>query len=102
MSTTQVLEAVMLACFGLSWPLASIRMLRTRRAEGRGVTPTALVLAGYLAGMAAKIGVVCAGGTLPPIFWMYLLNAVSVSANMALQWRFGAHRVDLGLRRAAA
>lgn len=89
MDTAHLLEALMLACFGISWPLAAWRMLRLRRAEGRGLLPTALVLAGYLAGLTAKVCAACGGGTLAPIFWLYLLNATSVSVNLALQWHFG-------------
>lgn len=91
MDTAHLLEVAMLACFGVSWPLAALRMLKSRRAEGRGLLPTSLVLAGYLAGLGAKVCVACGGGGLTPIFWLYLLNACSVSANLALQWHYG-HR----------
>lgn len=87
MPPTPYLEAAMLVCFGLAWPLANLRMLRHRRVEGRGLLPTGLVLAGYMAGIAAKLSA-GGGGGLPPIFWLYLLNAASVSLNMALQWYF--------------
>ncbi len=92
MDTAPLLEAAMLACFGISWPLAAWRMLRLRRAEGRGLLPTSLVLCGYLAGITAKLCVACGGGPLAPVFWLYLLNAGSVSANLALQWHFGHRR----------
>ncbi len=81
-----ILEAAMLVCFGLAWPLANLRMLRTGRAEGRGMVPAALVLCGYVAGMAAKLVMAAYGGTLPVIFWMYALNACSVGLNLFLQW----------------
>ena len=88
MAANTILEATMLVCFGCAWPLASVRMLRTRRAEGRGLLPTGLIFAGYLAGMAAKLVFTCHGGPLAPIFWMYFLNAGSVGVNLALQWRY--------------
>ena len=31
-STPMLLEAMMLFCFGIAWPVANLRMLRTRRA----------------------------------------------------------------------
>ena len=55
MDTAHLLEVAMLTCFGVSWPLGALRMLRSRRAEGRGLMPTALILAGYLAGLGAKV-----------------------------------------------
>lgn len=89
MNASLILEAVMLACFGLAWPLACLRMLRYRRAEGRGLLPTGLVLLGYAAGMVAKVNQGLEAGAFPPVFWMYLLNASSVAANLALQWHYG-------------
>ncbi|MEO5883515.1 MAG: hypothetical protein ABIQ06_13940 [Caldimonas sp.] len=87
-----VLEALMLVCFGFAWPLANLRMLRTGRPDGRGRVPTLLVLAGYSAGMAAKVVCACNGSGLAPIFWLYLLNASSVAMNLALQWHFSRDR----------
>jgi hypothetical protein len=84
-SPATALEAAMLICFGFSWPIANLRMIRTRRAEGRGLLPTSLTLLGYSAGMAAKIVCACSGAGLAPIFWLYLLNATSVAINLALQ-----------------
>lgn len=101
MDTAPMLEVAMLTCFGISWPPAAWRMLRRRRAEGRGVLPTGLVLAGYLAGLAAKVCIACDSGVLPPIFWLYLLNAISVSVNLALQWHYGC-RPRASARRADA
>ncbi|MFO1273136.1 MAG: hypothetical protein U1F50_15915 [Rubrivivax sp.] len=93
MDTAHLLEVAMLTCFGVSWPLGALRMLKSRRAEGRGLLPTALILAGYLAGLGAKVCVACGGGGLAPIFWLYLLNTGSVAANLALQWHYG-HRLS--------
>jgi hypothetical protein len=86
MAPTQICEAAMLVCFGTAWPLSNLRMLRSGRVEGRGLLPTGLVLAGYGAGMLAKL---LAAGALPPLFWLYLLNSFSVGLNLALQWHYG-------------
>ena len=87
MAPNLILETAMLLCFGLAWPLASLRMLCLRRAKGPGLLPTALVFCGYLSGMGAKLAIAQATG-LPPVFWLYLLNAISVGLNLALQWYF--------------
>lgn len=89
MSMTTLLEATMLVCFGVAWPLANLRMLRTRRAEGRGLLPASLILCGYLAGIAAQALGAWRGGALAPIFWLYLINALSVALNIYLQYRLG-------------
>lgn len=100
MNATQIFEAAMLACFGAAWPLANLRMLRSGRAEGRGLMPTSLVFTGYAAGMLAKLS---AAAALPPVFWLYVLNALSVALNLALQWHYGrAGGAAGGLTRPAA
>jgi len=89
MNSPEILEAVMLVCFGLAWPLATLRMLHSGRAEGRGIGFTLVILAGYLAGVLSKLLATPAGTALPPVFWLYLLNCVSVGAKAMLQWHFG-------------
>jgi hypothetical protein len=88
MSSAEVFEAVMLVCFGLAWPLATLRMLQSRSAQGRGLGFTLIILAGYLAGVLSKLLGMHAGTSLPPVFWLYVLNSASVGANAALQWHF--------------
>lgn len=94
----QVLEAAMLVCFGLAWPVANLRMLRTRRAEGKGLAFTTIILVGYVCGAACKLLPAAAGAGLAPVFWLYLLNCGSVAGNLALQWHFGARRGPLPAR----
>lgn len=84
-----LLETAMLICFGVAWPLANLRMLRSGRAEGKGAVFTAIILGGYVAGALAKLALASHGQTLPPVFWLYVLNTVSVGGNLLLQWRLG-------------
>lgn len=87
-----LLEAAMLICFGIAWPLANLRMMRSGRAEGKGMAFTAIILCGYVAGALAKLSLATSGHTLPPVFWLYVLNTVSVGGNLLLQWRLGSRR----------
>jgi len=48
------LESIMLLCFGLAWPVANLRMLRTRCPEGKGLAFALIIMVGYLAGTSAK------------------------------------------------
>jgi hypothetical protein len=88
MHSPVVFEALMLICFGLAWPLATLRMLRSGRADGRGLGFTLVILAGYLAGVMSKLLGLHDGTGLPPVFWLYVLNSLSVGVNAALQWRY--------------
>ena len=89
MNTAQLLEAAMLVCFGVAWPIANLRMLRTHRAEGRGLAFTLIILCGYVAGSLAKLAGAAPGAAPTSMFWLYLLNTASVAVNLALQWYFG-------------
>lgn len=49
-----VLEAAMLACFGLSWPMNAYKGYKARTAKGTSWQFLALITVGYVAGIAAK------------------------------------------------
>lgn len=91
-SAPVLLEGLMLTCFGLAWPMANLRMLRTGRAEGKGLSFTLIIFCGYLAGGAAKIALVTQTTPLAPVFWLYALNTISVGMNLILQWHLGRPR----------
>jgi hypothetical protein len=80
------LESIMLLCFGLAWPVANLRMLRTRRSEGKGLAFTLIVMVGYLAGTCAKWISGPPGAPLPGVFWLYAVSGASVTMNLSLQW----------------
>src|SRR5688572_16361438 len=85
----QTLEALMLLCFGLAWPVNSLAMLRRKRHEGKGLTFTLIILCGYLCGATAKLALAfSSGAALPPVFWLYVLNGIAVGANAALYLHF--------------
>ena len=93
-----LLEATMLICFGIAWPLANLRMIRSGRIEGTGVAFTAIILSGYVAGAFAKLTLAMSGHSLPPVFWLYVLNIGSVGLNLTLQWRL-QHAATPGIGR---
>lgn len=85
----QGLEALMLLCFGLAWPLNTLGMLKRRRPEGKGLTFTTIIWCGYLCGASAKLLLAFAAGrTLPPVFWLYMLNALTVGLNALVYLHF--------------
>lgn len=78
-----VLEAVMLICFGLSWPLNAWKAYRARTAAGTSWQFILLITAGYVAGIAAKF----VSGTLNWVLVVYFLNMVAIAANWAVYFR---------------
>ncbi len=77
---SQVLEAVMLICFGLSWPISLIKNIKLKCAKSMNLYFTLLIITGYLAGISAKI----INGQFNYVFAIYLLNLAIVSGNVVV------------------
>ncbi|MBQ3063240.1 MAG: hypothetical protein IJC99_00345 [Clostridia bacterium] len=75
-----ILEIVMLACFGLSWPVSLVKNLRAKSAKSTSLAFMSLILFGYLAGITAKV--MTAGFNY--VFYVYLFNIAMVVANLAV------------------
>lgn len=50
----EILEIVMLICFGFSWPINVIKAYRARTTKGKSVIFISLILLGYVAGITSK------------------------------------------------
>ena len=89
----QLLEALMLICFGVAWPINLLQMLRQGRAAGKSLAFTLIIWSGYLAGTVAKlVGAELGHTALPPVFWLYVLNSLTVGANAWVQGRLESAR----------
>ncbi len=51
----ELLEASMLLCFGVSWPISVMKSLRTRSNKGKSLLFLLLIDTGYLVGVLGKI-----------------------------------------------
>lgn len=83
MFIAELLEAGMLICFGLSWPMNAYKAYRAKTAIGTSWQFLALICAGYLCGIAAKL-------TLDSLNWVlvvYFLNCFFLAANWAVYFR---------------
>ena len=72
-----VLEAIMLVCFGLSWPINAIKAWKSRTAAGTSWMFLALITFGYLAGIAAKF----VGGMINWVLVVYFINLGALVVN---------------------
>ncbi len=94
----QFLEAGMLICFGISWPVDILKALRTRRTEGKSLAFRVLIFAGYLSGLAAKFFRAGLTGAWPePVTALYALNALLVGVDIGLYLRFRPRPRRIGL-----
>lgn len=76
----EILETVMLACFGFSWPINLIKNYRAGTARNMSLSFILLIFAGYMAGIAAKL----IAGKLSFVLAVYVLNLLMVGGNLAV------------------
>lgn len=86
----EMLEIVMLLCFGASWPMNVIKSWRARTARGKSLAFLCLIELGYVAGIAAKL--------INPVYmasfaqkwyvlFFYVLNFAMVGVDLCLYFR---------------
>ena len=78
-----ILETVMLVCFGFSWPLNVIKAYKARTAKGTSLPFILLIIAGYIAGISAKI----ITGQINYVLIAYIVNLAIVSLNILIYFR---------------
>ena len=86
-----ILETVMLVCFGFSWPLNVIKAHRAKTAKGTSLPFILLIIAGYIAGISAKL----ITGQINYVLIAYILNLAIVSLNVVVYF----HNVSLDKKR---
>ena len=89
---SELLETVMLICFGLSWPVNVYRSYTSRTARGMSPLFILLIIIGYTAGIAAKI----LSGNTGFILAVYLINLTVVLLDLAVYFR--NRRLDRHIR----
>jgi hypothetical protein len=89
--TTELLEALMILCFGLSWPISIRKSWISRTAKGKSLFFEVFLLVGYICGIARKIILFAAGSGNGFLFYLgwffYVLNFVEISIDVALYFR---------------
>lgn len=83
MNLTHLFEALMLVCFGFSWPLNVSKAYKARTAKGMSLPFIILIITGYLAGITAKI----MNAQFNYVLVVYFLNLAIVTTNMLVYFR---------------
>lgn len=83
MALANILEAAMLVCFGLSWPMNAWKSYKARTAAGTSWQFLALICAGYVAGIAAKF----VSGNINWVLIVYFLNVACLAVNWVVYFR---------------
>ena len=77
----------MLVLFGISWPFNIAKSIRSRTARGKSLVFGALIICGYLFGLAAKVHTWRQTGVLAYSTWFYIADIAMVSIDLALSLR---------------
>ena len=86
----EILEVIMIVCFGISWPFNVVRSYKARTAKGKSPVFLCLIILGYIAGIAAKFmngAYMSAIDEKWYVLFFYFLNLVMVSADLVLYCR---------------
>ena len=83
MKYAEILEAMMVICFGLSWPTSIIKSIRSRSTKGKSLLFMILIDAGYVFGIAGKF----LSGNVTYVCIFYVLNFFMVLADILIYFK---------------
>lgn len=78
-----ILEAGMMVCFGVSWPIAAYKTFKTKSVGGKSFSFSCLIMTGYVCGVLHKLLY-----SLDWVIFLYLLNMFFLSLDMILYLRY--------------
>ena len=81
----QIFEFIMLACFGLSWPISVYKSIKSKSTQGKSIVFIIAIIIGYVSGIIGKI----VNHQLTYVLIIYCFNLVVVSVDLVL---FFIHR----------
>jgi len=76
----EILETLMLLCFGASWPISVMKNIKSKTAKSMSLQFILLIIVGYLAGIAGKI----VSGNINYVLVVYIINLLFVSVNLVV------------------
>lgn len=76
----EILETIMLICFGFSWPMSVYKNIKAKTAKSMSLGFIVLIITGYLAGIAAKI----VSANYSYVLVVYVINLLMVSTNLVV------------------
>ncbi len=80
---SEIFEAAMVICFGISWPLSVYKSWKSRTAKGKSLMFELFIWFGYVCGIAGKI----INHNITYVFIFYIINIVMVSTDIILFFR---------------
>ncbi len=90
-----VFEIAMLICFGAAWPVSIYKSLKTRAIAGKSLPFLVIIVVGYVAGILHKLIF-----HYDLVIFLYILNALMVSLDIALYLRNRLYHIRASLNEA--
>jgi len=88
---TDFLEAMMIICFGLSWPISIRKAWISRTAKGKSLFFEVFIWIGYIFGISRKFILINSGQGGGWLFYLglvfYFINLIMITIDMALYFR---------------
>ncbi len=87
---SEILEIIMIICFGFSWPMNVIKSYKARTAKGKSISFLFLIFTGYIAGIAAKFtneAYMADFGSKWYVLFFYFLNITMVTVDICIYYR---------------
>jgi hypothetical protein len=82
-SIARILEFAMLFCFGFSWPFAIAKTVKAKKVDGKSPLFEAIVIVGYLFGIAAHLI-----SDRSWVIWVYIVDILLVSTDLTLYFHY--------------
>ena len=76
----QIFEFIMLACFGLSWPISVYKSIKAKSTQGKSIVFIIAIIIGYISGIIGKI----VNHKLTYVLIIYCFNLIVVSVDLVL------------------
>lgn len=76
-------EAMMLICFGFSWPLSVYKSYTSKTAKGKSLVFTIVIIIGYMMGIIGKL----INHNITYVLALYFINLLFVSVDLMLYFR---------------
>ena len=84
MNIAEILEIMMIVCFGFSWPMNVVKSYHVRTTKGKSLGFLLMICIGYVCGIASKI----IGGSFKwYVMFFYVLNLCMVLLDVAMYAR---------------
>lgn len=87
---SEILEIIMLICFGASWPINAVKAYKARSTKGTSLLFLCLIFVGYIAGISSKLTNASYMAEISSkwyVLMFYILNLISLIINLIIYFR---------------